>query len=215
MYFLTYLIDKFPALIIDLCDYTWMSDEFNQRTSTLLGSFIPKGFIFRPFWEVIHSCYQIFVCVRVSSEKTNITTNLCYLYSSYPDDPAMVFYWITLSTRYLLPAKSERTNRQVLQEGLPFSGFSSTDDNIHKLCGSPWHNNLSRCWVEGAHPHVHPCRKSHGFWSAQGFLCCTWVESRQRCLWAQILLWQSAIEAVPPSPCLKDGSDRLSRAHVP
>lgn len=67
-------------------------------------------------------------------------------------------------------------------------------------------HNLSRCWVEGAHLHVHSCRKSHGFWSAMGFLCCIWVESRQWCSWAQTLLWQSAMEAVPPSPYLMNSS---------
>lgn len=146
---------------------------------------------------MIYSCYQIFVSVKVSSEKTNITINLCCLYSSYADDPATVLYWtiLILSTSYLLPAKSERANGQVLQEGLPFSGFSNTKDSLHKLHS---HNNLSRCWAERPLPPFHPCRKSHGFWSAQGFLCCTWVESRQRYSWVQILMWQSVTDAVSP-----------------
>lgn len=67
----------------------------------------------------------------------NITINLCYPYSSYPDDPATVLYWIPLSARSLLPAESERADRQVLQQGLPFSGFSGADDNTHKLGSSP------------------------------------------------------------------------------
>lgn len=113
MYFFTYLIDKIPALVIDLCRYTWMSDEFNQRPSTLLASLFCRGL----FWEVIHSCCQIFVRVRINSEKINITINL---YSSYRDDPATMPSWITLPRFYTPPAKPETDSKQVCQEGMHF-----------------------------------------------------------------------------------------------
>lgn len=59
-------------------------------------------------------------------------------------------------------------------------------------------NGLSGCWAERAPPHAHPCRRCHGFWSAVGFVCCAWAESRRRRSWARMLLWRSATEAVPP-----------------
>lgn len=129
----------------------------------------------------------------MSSGKTTIIINLCYLYSSYPDDPTMVLHWITLSTSsqiWQLTGKFCRRVSHLLDLAVPMT-VSPGYTVVHS------HNNLSRCWAEGAHPHVHPGKEKPWVLTSPGLCSCTWVE-RQQWLWVQVLLCQSDMEAVPP-----------------
>lgn len=88
-------------------------------------------------------------------------------------------------------------NRQVLQEGLPFAGFSRTSESLPRLHSRPQSQQLKQMLSRGNPARAHPSKGKPWVLTSQGFVA-TLSGEGQQWRWAQVLLCQSDMEAGPP-----------------